>query len=197
MNMAKDTRKEIMDTFMELLNKKPLSKITITEIITEANISRNTFYYYFDDIFDLIKQLFEVFTIEFKAITNISDTLADEMEILFGALKENRRAIRHLYDTSNHLLVERYIQEVLDKAFIDFFTERYQGIDPNQEDIKFISKYHRNAMRGFIMDWVNNDNEEELETLLRRIGVMSEEMLHQLITYSVDILDEDKEESAE
>lgn len=197
MNMAKDTRKEIMDTFMELLNKKPLSKITITEIITEANISRNTFYYYFDDIFDLIKQLFEVFTIEFKAITNISDTLADEMKILFGALKENRRAIRHLYDTSNHLLVERYIQEVLDKAFIDFFTEHYQGIDPNKEYIKFISKYHRNAMRGFIMDWVNNDNEEELETLLRRIGVMSEEMLHQLITYSVDILDEDKEESAE
>ena len=43
----------IKEAFIELYKKKPLHSITVSEIISKAHISRSTFYFYFEDIFDL------------------------------------------------------------------------------------------------------------------------------------------------
>lgn len=43
----------IKEAFMHLLNRKPLDKITVKEIVEECGINRNTFYYHYDDIYDL------------------------------------------------------------------------------------------------------------------------------------------------
>ncbi len=40
----------IKEAFMRLLNRKPLDKITVKEIVEECGINRNTFYYHYDDI---------------------------------------------------------------------------------------------------------------------------------------------------
>ena len=37
------------------MEKKPLSKITVSEIIADCNVNRRTFYYHFDDIYALLK----------------------------------------------------------------------------------------------------------------------------------------------
>ena len=44
------TKAAIKATFISLLNKKPLNKITVKEIVEECGINRNSFYYHFDDI---------------------------------------------------------------------------------------------------------------------------------------------------
>ncbi len=47
------TRKAIEEAYHSLLFKKPYEKITVTDVINEANISRGTFYAYHRDISDL------------------------------------------------------------------------------------------------------------------------------------------------
>ena len=39
--------------------QKPFSKITVSELINECNVNRKTFYYHFQDIFELLKWTFE------------------------------------------------------------------------------------------------------------------------------------------
>ncbi|MDQ0970186.1 AcrR family transcriptional regulator [Neobacillus niacini] len=50
------TRRLIMDSFIELSAKKEFKDITIKDITTEAMINRATFYYHFEDIFDLLEK---------------------------------------------------------------------------------------------------------------------------------------------
>ena len=57
--MQKDTKKMISDTFVELLEKKPFDKITIKDIVETCGINRNTFYYYYSDIYDLLEEIFK------------------------------------------------------------------------------------------------------------------------------------------
>lgn len=91
------TRKLIMDSFMELSGKKEFKDITVKDITTEAMINRATFYYHFEDIYDLLeKVLKEVLVINlegkvyenselneetiirlFEAITNFQDSLSN------------------------------------------------------------------------------------------------------------------------
>ena len=49
------TKKAIAYAFKELLLEKPISKITINDISERCEINRQTFYYHFQDIIDLVE----------------------------------------------------------------------------------------------------------------------------------------------
>ena len=44
------TKTALAASLKKFMNKKPFGKITVTEIITDCNVNRNTFYYHFEDI---------------------------------------------------------------------------------------------------------------------------------------------------
>ncbi len=52
---SQNTKKMLVDTLIQLLHKKPLSKITVSEIVNTCQINRKTFYYHFTDIYDLLE----------------------------------------------------------------------------------------------------------------------------------------------
>ena len=53
--MANYTEKIIMQTFEEMLEEFPFGKITVSALVSRCEISSNTFYYHFKDIFDLLE----------------------------------------------------------------------------------------------------------------------------------------------
>ena len=58
-NMPSFTKYAIKISFMKLLNKKPLSKITVKDIVEDCGINRNSFYYHFQDLPALIEALLQ------------------------------------------------------------------------------------------------------------------------------------------
>ena len=55
--MPSFTKKAIIATFIDLLAKKPLEKLTVRDIVDACDINRNTFYYYFQDIYAVLEEL--------------------------------------------------------------------------------------------------------------------------------------------
>ena len=53
--MPNTTKSSSEESLKRLLLKKPLDKITITDITTDCGISRMAFYYHFKDIYDLVE----------------------------------------------------------------------------------------------------------------------------------------------
>lgn len=53
--MSNTTKIALEDSLKRLLLRKPLDKITITDITTDCGISRMAFYYHFKDIYDLVE----------------------------------------------------------------------------------------------------------------------------------------------
>ena len=60
--MSQFTKKAIVETFLELLKEHSLDKITVKDIVEKCGINRNTFYYYYQDIYDLIDDVFDIET---------------------------------------------------------------------------------------------------------------------------------------
>ena len=59
-----NTKKMLTESLKKTMLKKPLSKITVSELIQDCGINRNTFYYYFANIYDLLKWMLEQEAIE-------------------------------------------------------------------------------------------------------------------------------------
>ena len=55
--MASFTKKAIRDSFVKLLNEKSLSQITIRDIVDDCGVNRNTFYYYYQDLPQLVESI--------------------------------------------------------------------------------------------------------------------------------------------
>ena len=53
------TKRALSQALGELLEEKPLDKITISSITDRCGLTRNTFYYHFEDIYDLLRWEFE------------------------------------------------------------------------------------------------------------------------------------------
>ena len=57
---SQNTKKMLVETLLSLLEKKPLSKITVSEIVNLCDINRKTFYYHFTDIYLIMKETLNV-----------------------------------------------------------------------------------------------------------------------------------------
>ena len=57
--MSGFTKEIIAKTFTELLDEKPMSKITVKDIVERCGVNRNTFYYHFKDIPDVAPGAFQ------------------------------------------------------------------------------------------------------------------------------------------
>ena len=89
------TRKLIMDAFIELSGKKEFKDITVKDITTEAMINRATFYYHFEDIYDLLeKVLSEVLLVNLNYNTYENDELNEEVFVrIFIAITDFQKSL--------------------------------------------------------------------------------------------------------
>ena len=60
--MASKAKYAIISAFLRLVNHKDFEKITVTDLVEECDISRQTFYYHFDDIEKMLAWAFETET---------------------------------------------------------------------------------------------------------------------------------------
>ena len=109
--MAKFTRKAIMDCFLDILKVKNIDKITVKDICEKCEINRNTFYYYFKDIYDVIDSIFRDETqnmLQLEEELTFYETYNRAASIII----EHRSAIIHLYNSKNKEIVVNYIDEI-------------------------------------------------------------------------------------
>ena len=52
--MAQYTQKALIETFEKMLIEMPFDKITVSALVRRCEISSNTFYYHYSDIYDLL-----------------------------------------------------------------------------------------------------------------------------------------------
>lgn len=81
---------QIKKCFIELLMEKPAQKITVTDIIKRADISRGTFYLHFQDTVDLMDSFERDFVNQMITIIqkNKDDSLVDKLDNLFNQILE-------------------------------------------------------------------------------------------------------------
>ena len=106
--MAGFTKKAIRDAFVRLLNDRPMSQITVKDIVDECGVNRNTFYYYFEDIPQLMESVVnedaERIIREHPTIDSLDDCINAALEFALT----NRKAVLHIYHSVDRDIYEQY-----------------------------------------------------------------------------------------
>jgi AcrR family transcriptional regulator len=164
------TKKAIRDSFTNLLNKYPLDKIKVKDVVEECGINRNTFYYYYHDIYDLLSDLFKF---EAERIISSGYTSVKWQEGVIKACSfalENKRAVYHIYNSMNRKLLEDYLREVVRFIMTNVVHDIGRGMDVAEADMSIIVDFYTFAVDGFMLDWLEKGMREDPEPFITRLG---------------------------
>lgn len=168
--MAEFTEKAIMDSLKKLLNQYPLDKITVKQIVDDCGINRNTFYYHFKDIYDLLDRIFKEEaenTIQFhKSYDSWQDSMVDSMKFVI----ENKKAIYHIYNSINREILEPYLYNIVKSVMEDFVRTQAKGLNVSEEDIVLIAQFYKYALVGYSLEWIRNGMNDDAEFMIRYMG---------------------------
>lgn len=107
--MPANMKMTIAATFLEMVKRKGIDKITVKEIIDECRISRQTFYYHFQDIMEVIEWTVEQSIRQMLERSLEAKNLREALDILITCTRENRVLIRRLLDSQKREEIEKLL----------------------------------------------------------------------------------------
>jgi len=150
----------------KLLKKKFLDDITVKEIVEDCAVNRQTFYYHFQDIYDLLR-----FFLERETCAALQDSATWQEAVLraFRYIQGEHVIIYHIFlsDGREHLdcqvytLSRRIIAEVLDGCS--------QDLELSEPDRRFLEDFYMYALSGLMVGWMARDMKEEPEALVAQL----------------------------
>ena len=161
-----------MESFVRLLNQRPLDKITVKDIVSDCGISRNTFYYHYQDIYDLLQATLS--TVMENALSEDVTTWRDSLINVTRFALENRRAVYHIYNSTNRDQLERYLNRVTGQRMEKLIRYLTRDIQVNDEDVRFLALFYKHAIVGTLMEWLSNDMKADVEHVMSRLAVLLE-----------------------
>lgn len=170
--MSQVTKRALEQSLKNLLLKKPLNKITITDITEDCGINRMTFYYHFQDIYDLVEWV--CYEDVKKALENkkTHDTWQQGLTQLLYAVRDNKPFIINIYNCVDKGQVEKYLKPLTDDLLLGVVEEESANVNVREEDKKFIAQVYSYCFVGIMLDWIKNDMKEKPEDLVERLALV-------------------------
>ncbi|MDD3277987.1 MAG: TetR-like C-terminal domain-containing protein [Lachnospiraceae bacterium] len=172
--MTRFTKQAICASFTKLLNDRPLSQITVKDIVDDCGINRKTFYYYYQDIYALIDDLFK------SDLVRIKETLPTDVEwpeahkALANELLKNKTAVLHIYHSMDDTRLEQTAYEIGMHTIPKSIRARLGNMEVEDSDLNLIASLSASALAGFLVRWVHDGMKDNPNTMIDRAAAVME-----------------------
>ncbi len=164
---SRKTRNLIKTTFAELMQeKRELSKITVTELVKRAEITRSTFYTHYDDIYEVAKdyelETIELLTCDDKILYTKQDIL-NYFEEIISCLKKNEEIYKMLLSSNDTLFFLEKLRKMAIEKIFSTLKNIYSSANPYLElDVCFFI----NGVVAEFLKYFRNQSDYTLDELL-------------------------------
>lgn len=172
--MREDMKSLIADTFSQMLDKEDIDKITVTKLIGECHISRQTFYYHFQDIMDVLDWTFRRGTQELaQESLNIleSEGRVAALQVYIAFVRKNRVKFEKLLYSRRWVEIENLLVESVMMYLRELAQGRLEDLVVSYDDMEVMLRFYACGMVGVLMQYAGKKapNEEKLVRQIERI----------------------------
>lgn len=185
--MSLTTKRALADSLKKLLTKRSLDKITVKDIVEDCGVNRQTFYYHFHDIYDLMEWTFQNKAEELLNGTADYNDWRTGVRSLIEYLKEDRVLVLNIYHSVSHELVSNYLKRLMRPYVLQVVVAQAKKLEQPaaDADIEFVTDIYTLTTAGIIMEWISqqmkvNGTEERLHKLFAAMDGSIQFMLRNL-----------------
>ena len=171
----------IQNSFLRLLEERPLREITVKDIVKDCGVNRNSFYYHFKDIPALLEEIITGQAEQIIAAQGPALSLADCLETAARFALDHRQAVLHINQSAHRDLFELCLMRVCRRVVEDFAAAAIGSLRLRPEDREAIVRFYQCECFGQVVEWLNSGMRYDIAGQFRRICQLGEGMTELLL----------------
>lgn len=170
--MSQVTKRALEQALKHFLSLKPLNKVTISDLTEYCGISRMTFYYHFDDIYDLVTWCCEENIRRAWEGKNLRDTWQDGFRSIFEMALRDRDFLLNVYRVIGRDQAQKYIMPYIQQVITQIVDTESAPDTVSPADRQFVADCYNYIFSGILLDWVQGGMREEPERIEERTDTL-------------------------
>ena len=172
--MSQVTKNALARSLKELLERKQLNKITVTDITQQCGVNRQTFYYHFQDIYALLEWIYTTDATHVLEGKKDGSTWRQGFLQVLEYARENKALVQNTYHSVSRELLEQWLYREMYQLLRGVVDEKAQGLAVSEEDRASIAHFYKYAFVGLVLDWVQTGMKSEPEQLAQLVNTIME-----------------------
>ena len=153
------TRMVIKNSFVELLKKRPINKITVKEICDKAEINRATFYKHYLDVYDLLDKLKE------KIVQANEKSFSETLSFIMEALKADAEIYKSLFsDHGDPMFPKKVFDICYELDLVMDKSAANEQLSPTQK--RWLYDYIAYGCNGILSQWIAENMQEPISVVV-------------------------------
>ncbi len=173
------TEEKLGKALKELMSKEPLDQISVKRLADICHINRQTFYYHFRDIYDLLTWIFLNETLKVK---ETSGTYVDSLYAFFDYIESNKVFVENVVSSASRDLFFEFLGNNLYTFFIRAITIKDIDKVLTNEDKKFVARFYCTAIIYVFISWIDLGMKEKKEDLIYRLQTLCDGQIDDAIS---------------
>lgn len=172
--MSQITKKALAASLKNQMKAKPIDKITVTDIVEECGVGRQTFYYHFKDIYDLLEWTYLDETGRVLGDARTYESWPDGFARVLAYLMENKAFVTSTYHSVSREYLERFLNGVTRELLLGVLQEQNEkdGIECPEDCMEYIAEFYKYGFVGLTLDWIRDGMKRPPKEIVERLSRM-------------------------
>ena len=153
------TKQALADALKDLMNRKPFSRITVTDITKSCNFNRKTFYYHFADTISLLHWMLAREAVEVVRSYDLAGDIKAAIGFTVRYVRTNSHILNCAYDSLGREGIKNFL-------YNDFISIARSYIDAKEKELavqvpddykNFLSRMYSEAIAGTLINLFTSD----------------------------------------
>jgi len=173
--VAESIEKRIAKGLVSLLREKPLDKISVGDISAAAGVSRQTFYYHFDNIFSIYRWAV-CSKIPERHAGGRGPAFLGTLDDLYHALLRNRALTLAFFKSRYTIECLDMVRDILRPVAIEAVSYRMDG-SFDRKECRICSDFLVGGNLNIIVNWIDNDMATPLEDIYGAVNSLLQSIM--------------------
>ncbi len=156
MQQKREVKVLLADSFKELVQEKPVEKITIKEITDRAGVIRVTFYNHFQDKYELLEWICREEIVSPTRILLQNNMRKEAVMFMFTALLKNKEFYSHVAHTQGQNSFASTVRQLIAETIEEYFMSSEFGKHEkyNWLTAGWVADYYAMSLTYILMSWI-------------------------------------------
>lgn len=168
----KNAKEVFAESLKKMLEEKPLNHITVKDIVEDCGVSRQAFYYHFDDIYQLVEWIFTEEATEALANNRDISTWQQGYCHVLEQMQHNKVLVTNVFRSISREYLENFMYNVLYNIIYPVVEDQAEGLVIDVKHKEFIAHFYSLAVVAIGLDWVRKGMKEHPADIAEQVAAL-------------------------
>lgn len=140
----------------------------------DCGLNRQTFYYHFQDIYELLGWIYQTEAVDAIAGERSYHTWTNGFLRIFKYIEDNRAFCLNTLNSLARSHLDAYLYNVTNNLVMGVVQEVSAGMQVDAEDQRFLANFYTLAFTGLVIGWMRDGMKERPEAIIEKLSELVE-----------------------